>query len=293
MKVKISIVVPCYNMEQYIEETILSILNQQYPNLELIVVDGGSSDNTLYILSKYKEQISLLISERDEGQYNAINKGFSKATGEILAWLNADDVYFPWTLAHVANFFNKHPSQLWVSGSTSLMNENGLIYGFSSNVIAKPNKFVRNGWFRSGQYGYLQQEGMFWRKELWEQVGGLNENYKLASDFELWTRFSNKSSLVSFGLPLACFRNRMSSRSNELKKEYEAEVESICYGFKKPNFIVKFLGGFSLFTMLLIRKLTISKSLIYFYSPTKKIWILIKKRSSLTVHSFSKLIFLK
>ena len=85
-------------MEKYIEETILSILNQQYPNLELIIVDGGSSDNTLSILSKYKEQISLLISEKDEGQYNAINKGFSKATGEMLAWLNADDVYFPWTL---------------------------------------------------------------------------------------------------------------------------------------------------------------------------------------------------
>ena len=293
MEVKISIIVPCYNMEKYIEETILSILNQQYSNLELIVVDGGSSDNTLSILSKYKEQISLLISEKDEGQYNAINKGFSKATGEILAWLNADDVYFPWTLAHVANFFREYPSQSWVSGSTSLMNENGLINGLSANVIAKPNKFVRNGWFRSKLYGYLQQEGMFWRKELWEQVGGLNEKYKLASDFELWTRFSNKSSLVSFGLPLASFRKRMSSRSNELKKEYEAEVKSICDGFKKPNFIVKRLGEFSVFTMLLLRKFTISKSLIYFYSPTKKKWILKKKRSSLTVHSFSKLIFLK
>ena len=280
-------------MEKYIEATILSILNQQYSNLELIVVDGGSSDDTLSILSKYKEQISLLISEKDEGQYNAVNKGFSKATGDVLAWLNADDIYFPWTLSHVSNFFKKYPTQSWVSGSTSLMNEDGLINGLNANIIAKPNKFVRNGWFRSGLYGYLQQEGMFWRKELWEQVGVLNENYKLASDFELWTRFSTKASLVSFGLPLACFRTRMSSRSNALKKEYEAEVEVISDGFKKPNFIFKFLGEFSGFTMILVRKFTIAKSLIYFYSPTKKKWILKKKRSSLTAHSFSKLIFLK
>ena len=280
-------------MEQYIEETILSILNQQYPNLELIVVDGGSIDNTLNILSKYKEQISLLISEKDKGQYNAINKGFSKATGEILAWLNADDVYFPWTFKHVADFFNKYPDQSWISGSTSLMNENGLINGLSANIIAKPDVFVRNGWFRSKLYGYLQQEGMFWRRELWDQVGGLNENYKLASDFELWIRFSKKTSLVSFGLPLACFRKRMNSRSIELKKEYENEVKSICERLKKPNFIIKHLGKFSLFTMLLLRKFTISKSLIYFFSPTRKKWILKNKYSSLTVHSFSKLIFLK
>ena len=97
MSLKISIIVPCYNMEQYIEETLISILNQKYENLELIIVDGLSSDNTLNIISKYEKQISLLISEKDNGQYNAINKGMSFATGDILAWLNADDIYFPWT----------------------------------------------------------------------------------------------------------------------------------------------------------------------------------------------------
>lgn len=293
MSLKISIIVPCYNMEQYIEETLISILNQKYENLELIIVDGLSSDNTLNIISKYEKQISLLISEKDNGQYNAINKGMSFATGDILAWLNADDIYFPWTFKHISNFFNKYPSQSWVSGSTSLMNENGLINGFGANVISKPNKFVENGWFRSQLYGYLQQEGMFWRKELWEQAGGLNEYYKLASDFELWTNFSKKAPLVSFGIPLACFRVRMSSRSNALKKDYESEVKSICNGLKKPNFIVKLLGQFSLFTLLLVRKFTIQKSLIYFYSPTNKKWILKRKRSSLTTHSFSKLFFLK
>tara|TARA_B100000795_G_C22797461_1_gene440087 strand:+ start:2346 stop:3224 length:879 start_codon:yes stop_codon:yes gene_type:complete len=290
---KLSIVVPCYNMERYIEKTIESIINQQYPNLELIIVDGGSTDSTLALLSKYESHIDILISEKDDGQYNAVNKGFSKATGDVLAWLNADDIYFPWTFDHVSKFFNKHHDQSWISGSTSLMNEQGLINGFNSNIITKPNFFVENGWFRARLFGYLQQEGMFWRKSLWQEVGGLNESYKLASDFELWTRFSKFSSLVSFGLPLACFRIRKSSRSNEFKADYDHEVSLICKDLKCPNILVKYLGSFSLITMLLVRKFTFAKSLVYYYSLTRKKWLLKKKRLSLTVHSFSRLFFLR
>jgi glycosyltransferase involved in cell wall biosynthesis len=290
---KISIVVPCYNMEQYIEKTIQSIINQQYPNLELIIVDGGSTDKTLDILSRYTKYIHLLISEKDEGQYNAINKGLSKATGDVLAWLNADDVYFPWTFEHVSIFFNNYPKQSWISGSTSLMNEKGVINGLNDNIITKPNYFVKNGWFRSGLYGYLQQEGMFWKKELWDKVGGLNENYKLAADFELWTKFSNHSTLVSFGLPLSCFRIRQNSRSNVLRVEYEKEVSLVCKDLVSANMFVKWLGKFSLITMLLVRKFTFSSGLVYFYSLKKKEWILDRKRLSLTVHSLSKLLFLR
>tara|TARA_B110000444_G_C18822636_1_gene588560 strand:- start:1293 stop:2135 length:843 start_codon:yes stop_codon:yes gene_type:complete len=280
-------------MEQYIEKTIQSIINQQYSNLELIIVDGGSTDDTLLILSNYNKYIDILISEKDEGQYNAINKGFSKATGDVLAWLNADDVYFPWTFEHVSSFFNRYPDQSWVSGSTSLMNEEGIINGLNDNIITKPNYFIKNGWFRSGLYGYLQQEGMFWRKELWNDVGGLNENYKLAADFELWTRFSKHSALVSFGLPLACFRVRQNSRSNELRVKYEKEVSLVCKDLVSPNLFIKWLGTLSLITMLLVRKFTFSSGLVYFYSLTKNEWILGRRRLSLTVHSFSKLFFLR
>ena len=94
---KISVVMPCYNMEEYIEQTIKSILNQEYPNLELIIVDGGSTDNSLNIIKKYVDKVNILISEKDNGQYDAINKGFSHATGDIFCWINADDVYFSWT----------------------------------------------------------------------------------------------------------------------------------------------------------------------------------------------------
>jgi glycosyltransferase involved in cell wall biosynthesis len=290
---KISIVIPCYNMEKYIEEALLSIINQKYENLELIIVDGASTDNTLAIISKYKKHISLLISEKDKGQYNAINKGMSYATGDILAWLNADDVYFPWTLKKVSIFFNSYPNQEWISGSTSVMSEDGIINGLNGNIISKPTEYVKNGWFRSGLYGYLQQEGMFWTKALWKKSGGLNEDYKLAADFELWTRFAKFSKLVSFGLPLACFRKRDSSRSSMLKTDYENEVSKICEKLIKISFIKSFISGYNLVSNILFRKLSFSNGLIYYFSLSQKKWLLKIKYSSISTHSWSRLFFLK
>ena len=92
MSLKISVVTVCYNMAQYIETTIKSVLSQDYPNLEYIVIDGGSTDGTQQIIEKYKDQLAYYVSEPDNGMYDAINKGFSKATGDIIAWINADDV---------------------------------------------------------------------------------------------------------------------------------------------------------------------------------------------------------
>jgi glycosyltransferase involved in cell wall biosynthesis len=290
---KISIVVPCYNMENFIEESLLSIINQNYPNLELIIVDGKSTDRTLEIISKYEKHISLLISEKDEGQYNAINKGFSKATGDVFAWLNADDIYFSWTLKHVAKFFQEFPDQSWVSGATSLMNEGGFVNSMGNNVIPKPQKYLKNGWFRSDLYGALQQEGMFWRKGLWETSGGLDENYKLAADFELWTRFATHTEPVSFALPLACFRNHDSSRSKKLIIEYEAEVVIACKDLRKRNLLIQAIAKSHKYANILVRKFTFCNGLIYYHSAINRKWILERKNSSLSTHSFSKILFLR
>ncbi|WP_461485736.1 glycosyltransferase family 2 protein, partial [Pedobacter sp.] len=102
---KISIVTPSYNQGQYIEETILSILNQNYPNLEYIIIDGGSTDHTVEIIKKYEDRITYWVSEKDNGQSHAINKGFEKATGEIFAYLNSDDCYYPNTFWEIANTY--------------------------------------------------------------------------------------------------------------------------------------------------------------------------------------------
>ena len=292
IKPKISIVIPCYNMEKYIEQTLLSIINQDYKNFEIIIVDGLSIDKTLMIIKKYKKYIHKIISERDSGQYNAINKGMNHATGDILAWINADDIYFPWTFRHVGEFFLKHPKIEWISGMTALMDETGLLNGINRNIIAKPNSYIEKGWFREELYGFLQQEGMFWRKELWNNYGGLDEHYRLAADFELWTRFSKYSELVSFGLPLSSFRIRDNSRSKLQKEVYNSEVKKICLKLKSPSKLKQYLGKKNEFTNVIMRKLTLKKSKIYYYSLLNKSWMLSEKYTTMSPHSLTSILSL-
>src|SRR5215204_5758135 len=106
---KISIVTPSYNQAEFIEETILSVINQNYPNLEYIVIDGGSTDGSVEIIKKYEQYFSYWVSEPDKGHADALNKGFAKATGEVMAWINSDDKYFPWTFATVAEVYSQFP----------------------------------------------------------------------------------------------------------------------------------------------------------------------------------------
>jgi len=291
-KPKISIIIPCFNMVDYIEDTILSVIRQDYRNYEIIIVDGLSNDGTLQIIEKYKDYFHLIISEKDKGQYNAINKGMKHATGDILAWLNADDKYFPWTLRHVAEFFIKNGNIHWISGATTIMDEAGLINGVNRNIIVKPNKFIQNGWFRGDLYGFLQQEGMFWSKELWKDCGGIDESYKLAADFELWTRFSRKAELISFGLPLAIFRNRTSSRSKVQKNVYSAEVDLICKNLKSPSGLKKYFGKKNKLTSILMRKFTIRKGNVYYYSALDSEWVLKSKYTTMSTHSFTSILSL-
>ena len=112
-------------MEKYLEQTILSIISQDYPNLEYIIVDGGSTDHTMDIINKYKSKISIIISEPDNGMYDAINKGIESSTGDILAWLNADDIYFPWTLSMVAKVFSENNEISWIRGIPAFLDESG------------------------------------------------------------------------------------------------------------------------------------------------------------------------
>ena len=120
---KISIIIPSFNQNEFIEETILSIINQNYPNIEIIVIDGGSNDKTLDIISKYKENFDFLISEKDNGQSHAINKGFNKSTGEIVTWLCSDDTYLPNCLKTVGEYFNKNPDVDFLYGNVISIDE--------------------------------------------------------------------------------------------------------------------------------------------------------------------------
>jgi glycosyltransferase involved in cell wall biosynthesis len=271
MKLKISIITPCYNMDKYIRQTIESVLNQGYENLEYIVVDGGSSDQTVKIISEYKDRISIFISEKDQGQYFAINKGLRLATGDIIGWLNADDTYFPWTFETVNNIFADNEIS-WINGIPAYLDSKGLITNFYNQVSAKPKKYIRSGWFRRGVFGYLQQESMFWRKNVIETCGLLDTRFVLASDFELWTRFSEKFELHSVALPLAAFRKRNDNHSLVSKDQYEKEVSEICRNNKKFNILFKIAGKDNVKFNSLFRLMIWSRAPIVYYSVSKGIW---------------------
>ena len=158
---KISIVTPSHNQGQLIEETIRSVLSQEYPNLEYIIIDGASTDNSVEIIKKYEQHLAYWVSEPDEGHAHALNKGFSRATGEIMAWINSDDKYLPWTFSVVAEVFNTHKDIEWITGYHSLWD----IYGRQVKALAVYKNIYD---FLLGRYDWIQQESVFWRRSLWE-----------------------------------------------------------------------------------------------------------------------------
>ena len=278
---KISVVIPCFNMEAYIEETLLSVVSQRYSKLELIVVDGGSTDGTMEILERYRPQISTLISEPDEGQYFAVNKGLRLATGDIVCWLNADDIYFPWTLKMVNHVFLNHPEISWISGATSTMREDGLIKSLGGKGMVKSRRKISRGYFRQSAYGYLQNEGMFWRREVQEACGLVDTKYRLAGDFELWTRFAQKFDLLSVFTPLASFRTREDSRSRALGKAYEEEVEIVVSKHRNASKPLRLLLSNNVHINQIRRMLSFSRGSVYYWNPLNRKYVLREARTNM------------
>lgn len=287
---KISVIIPCYNSVDFIEKTLLSIVSQQYPNLELIIVDGNSTDGTLEIIKKFDEYIDVLISEVDNGQYDAVRKGLAISNGEILCWLNSDDIYMPWTFELVNNFFLNNEGFMWISGSTLLIDENGIPMYTSNNIGSKNSKDIKKGLYRKNYFGYLQQEGMFWKRDLYELSGGLSLNYSLAADFELWIKFARIAEIVSVSAPLAGFRIQKQNRSIVLAEKYEQEVKEIIDTIYSNKLIKKNFTPSRLFSIV-FRVLKWRKSHIYSYSLILRKWILSKNRLPVFINTISQYIF--
>lgn len=266
MSLKISVVTVCYNMAQYIETTIKSVLSQSYPNLEYIIIDGGSTDGTQQIIEKYKEKLAYYVSEPDNGMYDAIRKGFERATGEIHAWINADDVYMPWTLKTVNDVFTKFPETQWLGGKYAFLNEDGTLAQIFPKTSIRCQKDIKNGWCREGVLGPLQQESMFWRKEVYVKSGGLDTSYRYAGDFELWTRFAKYAQLSKIDIPLAAFRKRKTSLSKAGRENYDAEIAKAIDGKPKyPNIFWRVLNKSNI-AIQLLRSLRYRKGNILYYS---------------------------
>jgi glycosyltransferase involved in cell wall biosynthesis len=218
---RISIVTPNFNGAAFIEETLKSVVGQNYSNLEFIVVDGASADASLSIIKRYEGGISRLIVERDNGHADALNKGFRAATGEILGWINSDDILLPGALAFINRLFRSRPDIEWITGRPSSMNENGEI-GWVGPLRAWSR--LR---FLAGDNRWIQQESTFWRRSLWGRAGGaLDLRYSVANDFALWARFFRFAELHTVNRPLGCFRVRGGQRSILLKRRYESEARA-------------------------------------------------------------------
>jgi glycosyltransferase involved in cell wall biosynthesis len=219
---KITIVTPNYNSGEYLEQTILSVLSQNYPNLEYIIIDGGSTDNSIDIIKRYASKLTYWTSENDNGLYHAVQKGFDKSTGEIMGWLNSDDMLHPKSLFTIGEVFSTLDDVKWLQGRPSFFDKTGRIIGV--NPIQRWSKYH----FYIGQYQWIQQESTFWRRTLWEQVGErVNVELKLAGDFELWLRFFQYQSLYSTSALIGGFRFRPNQLSNTNEIAYHTEVQHI------------------------------------------------------------------
>lgn len=180
---KISVVTPSFNQAQFLEETIQSVLDQKYPNLEYIIIDGGSTDGSVEIIQKYSEHLAYWVSEPDEGQTDALVKGFGRASGDVLCWLCSDDLYEPYTLHEVAEVFVRHPQWQVVYGDSLWIDANGRPIRPKKEIDF--NHFI---WLYSGNY--LPQPSTFWRRGIYQRVGGLDARWNLAMDADLWIRFA-------------------------------------------------------------------------------------------------------
>jgi glycosyltransferase involved in cell wall biosynthesis len=213
MQPLVSIVTPSFNQGVFLEETILSVLQQDYPNLEYLIVDGGSSDDSRAIIEKYANlndpklgRIRWWVSEPDQGQTDAINKGFAHAQGEILAWLNSDDTYLPGAIGEAVAYLQSHLEAGMVYGDANLIDEHGDVIG---KFPARQTDYQR---LRRG-FVHIPQQAAFFRASLWRQVGPLDPTFFFAMDYDLWVRLAGLAPLHYHPRSWANFRLHSGGKS--------------------------------------------------------------------------------
>jgi glycosyltransferase involved in cell wall biosynthesis len=204
---KISVIVPSFNQGTFIEETFRSLLSQEYPLLEIIVIDGGSTDQSVKIIKTYEAQLAFWISEKDSGQSEAINKGFRKATGEIITWLNSDDCYEPGTLKFIGKLFMEQPGVSIVHGKSILFGK-----GMKDKVIGLDEDIPLHDYFAFMRF---PQPSSFFRRDALLQALPVNEALHYAMDFDLVVRMLlNGNGIKRVPEILSRYRLHDSSKSN-------------------------------------------------------------------------------
>lgn len=195
----VSIVTPSFNQAPFLKATMRSVLDQDYPNIEYILVDGGSTDGSREIIEHHADRLAWWVSEKDQGQTDAINKGFAHANGQILAWLNSDDTYLPGAVSQAVAALQAHPEAGMVYGDANLIDESGAVIG---KFPARQTDYRR---LRRG-YVHIPQQASFFRGALWRQVGPLDPSFYFAMDYDLWVRLASRAPLLYVPSVWANFR---------------------------------------------------------------------------------------
>lgn len=230
---KISIVTACYNAVDTIEQTILSVLSQDYPSIEYILVDGGSIDGTVDIIRKYESKLTYWVSEPDKGMYDALAKGFEHVSGDVCAYINADDFYQPHAFATVCEIFQDSKYQ-WITGISATYNIFGQIVG-TKLPFRYRSSFIQKGLYNGNPLPFIQQESTFWRTELMQHVDmGQFRALQLAGDYYLWKCFSLYAELDIVNCIFSGFRRRKGQLSEAID-DYRKELETFCPA--QPNLL--------------------------------------------------------
>lgn len=221
---KITVITPSYNQGKFIERTIKSVVSQNYPNLEYIIMDAGSSDNTLNIIKKYSKlypEVISWVSNKDRGQADAINKGIKKSKGDILTYLNSDDTQLPGTLAAVGKYFSQSRGAKWLTGDYFIIDEKDK--KIQSYIVFYKRLFrTFPGFLSLSLVNYIAQPSTYWRKEISDEIGLFDITQHLVLDYDFWLRIIRKYPLHIVNRPLSNFRIHNASKG---KSDYKIQFE--------------------------------------------------------------------
>lgn len=216
----ISIVTCSYQQGRYLDATMRSVLEQDYEQLEYIVIDGGSKDNSIAVIERHADRLAYWVSEPDSGQTDGLIKGFHHANGDIQGWLCSDDLLLPGALGIVARFFAENPDVDAVYGDSLWIDNTGHYLRPKKEMCFSRFAFLFD-------HNYISQPSMFWRKRLYDKVGGLNANFNLAMDADLWERFSHHTQIAHIPSYLSCMRYYPEQKTRALWLEGRAEANHI------------------------------------------------------------------
>jgi glycosyltransferase involved in cell wall biosynthesis len=239
---KFSIVTPSFNQNRFLERSMRSVLGQELEDLEYIVIDGGSNDGSVETIKAHAARLAYWRSRPDGGYADALNEGFGRSTGEIMGWINSDDMLTPWALRTAESVFRALPGVEWITTLCPLvMDEEGVVIAArnAEGYNAKAFYRGRNAPLAPRFYTFfIQQESTFWRKSLWERAGArVDDSLRMAGDFELWARFFQHAELYAVGVPLGCFRFQKQSFTSSAMTGYLEECRTVLrkYGYRPPS----------------------------------------------------------